>query len=427
MKAVVFSLGCKTNQYDGGQVAMQLENSGFEVFFDLQFADLYIINTCSVTSEADKKSRQAIARALKFNQTASVFVLGCSAISDPESFKKHKSVRAVVGIENRQSLLSKAIDDFKKDFKPLVNFDNSAKAVNQKDLQLSQKSRPMVKIQDGCNRFCSYCIVPHLRGASRSVNAEEILSTIKLFAQTAKEISITGIDISSYGKDCGSSLCQLIDQINLLQTSNQIPGDVRFRLGSLKSEIIDDNLLLAMQKTNFCDHFHLSLQSGSDRILSKMNRKYTAKTYLQKVDLVRKYFPHAAITTDIIVGFPTETDDDFYDTISLVRQARFAFVHIFKYSPRKNTPAFDMPQVDEATKSHRAAILKNNAKMISYGFLSSNLDKKLTVFVEGKTADGLYNYGYTSNYIKVYTKSKIGSYLPLALKKLYKDGVLANE
>ena len=320
MKFVVFSLGCKVNQYEGRSVIKELENRGFEATDALEKADCYILNTCSVTAEADKKSRQAVARVLKLNPDAKVVICGCSSQNNPKPYENKPNVRLISGTSGKMSIIDSIMSDIVQG-----NIVKNPPSEYEDDLygELT-KTRGFIKVQDGCNNFCSYCIVPYLRGRSRSRKLESIVKEAKSMAEKTLEIVVTGINVSAYGKDISLSLCDLVEALN------DIP--VRKRFGSLECNVIDERLLSLMVKGGWCDSFHLSMQSGSDRILKKMNRKYTSSIFIEKCDLIRKYFPDAGITTDVIVGFPTETEEDFADTVSTSQRAGFSQMHVFPFA-----------------------------------------------------------------------------------------------
>lgn len=316
MKACVFTLGCKLNEVESASLMSGLEVLGYETTDELGFADLYLLNTCAVTAEAEKKSRQAVARMRKFNPEAPVYVCGCAAEHDSESFLKREGVTLVTGAQRKDKILS------------LIREHGVIKERDEVFCELPSpkqvKTRAFLRIQDGCNRFCSYCIIPYLRGRSRSRRAESVLREAKACA--AKEIVLTGVDISSY-RDGDVGLGELLRSLGGLKK--------RIRLGSVEASIVTEEFLQAMKAAgNVMPHFHLSLQSGSNDVLRAMNRRYTREEYLEKCALIYEYFPDAAVTTDIIVGFPTETEEDFLASLSIIQEANFAHVHAFPF-PRE--------------------------------------------------------------------------------------------
>ncbi len=409
MKFVVFSLGCKVNQYEGRSLIKELEDRGFEATDALEKADCYIINTCSVTAEADKKSRQAVARVLKLNPQAKVVICGCSSQNDPKPYENKPNVRLISGTSGKMSLIDSIMSDIVQGNRvvkpPLVYEDDLHGELT--------KTRGYIKVQDGCDNFCSYCIVPYLRGRSRSRKLESIVDEAKSMAEKTRELVVTGINVSAYGKDISLSLCDLVAALN------DIP--VRKRFGSLECTVIDEKLLSLMSVGGWCDSFHLSMQSGSDRILKKMNRKYTSSVFIEKCDLIRKHFPDAGITTDVIVGFPTETDEDFSDTVSTSQRAGFSLMHVFPYSVRPGTVAATMPQVEKSVALMRAKILREEAEKLHLKFLASQSGKIKEVYVE-EEADGC-TCGFASNYIKVYSDQAPGSIVNLKLTEIFRDGI----
>lgn len=409
MKFVVFSLGCKVNQYEGRSIIKELENRGFEATDALEKADCYILNTCSVTAEADKKSRQAVARVLKLNPDAKVVICGCSSQNNPKPYENKPNVRLISGTSGKMSIIDSIMSDIVHG-----NIVKNPPSEYEDDLygELT-KTRGFIKVQDGCNNFCSYCIVPYLRGRSRSRKLESIVKEAKSMAEKTLEIVVTGINVSAYGKDISLSLCDLVEALN------DIP--VRKRFGSLECNVIDERLLSLMVKGGWCDSFHLSMQSGSDRILKKMNRKYTSSIFIEKCDLIRKYFPDAGITTDVIVGFPTETEEDFADTVSTSQRAGFSQMHVFPYSVRPGTVAASLPQVDKAVALSRAKILRDVADDLHARFLTSQLGKIKEVYVEEETEE--YSCGFSSDYIKVYSHEKPGEIVKLKMTEIFRDGI----
>ncbi len=380
MKACVFTLGCKMNEVESESLMQGLAERGYEVTDKLSYADLYILNTCAVTAEAEKKSRQAVARMRKFNPVASVMVCGCAAHLHPGAFLNKAGVSVVCGAQKKDKILS-LIDG--KGHYP----EEDEKAFCELPLPKRLKTRAYLRIQDGCNNFCSYCIIPYLRGRTRSRKVESVLREAEVAG--AKEIVLTGIDISSY-RDGERDLGDLLLALKNLSA--------RIRLGSLEVGIISEKFLQKMQAAgNVVPHFHLSLQSGSSAVLKKMNRHYTREEYLQKCALIYRYFPDAAITTDIIVGFPTETEEDFLQSVSIVKEVGFAHVHAFPFSPREGTVAAKMPDLPSEVKRERMARLTaaQQAQEQAYGekFIGS---EQVALFEE----DG----GYTENYLRVYAE-----------------------
>ena len=406
MKAVVFTLGCKVNDCESGSLIRGLQERGWEVSDELDFADLYILNTCAVTGEAEKKSRQAIARVRAVNPDARIIVCGCAAEKTPEIFAKKQNVQLVTGARQKSKILSLLDGEG-------IALDENDKIYDEMPAPVSLKTRAFVKIQDGCNNFCSYCIIPYLRGRSRSRTvesaAEEILSA------SAEEVVITGIDISSF-KDGNRGLADL-----LLAVKN---ANSRIRLGSLEVGVITPQLLeAAKQVRDFAPHFHLSLQSGSDAVLKKMNRHYTGEEYCRRVELIRSYFPDAAITTDIISGFPTETEENFSETLALARRVGFSQIHCFSYSRRTGTVAAkfsELPAEIRKRRLHELLALSHELRQT----YEQKFVKKVLELVPEEVKDG-YTVGYSENYIRLYVKGTAEKKVRVTAREAYADGLLA--
>lgn len=406
MKAVVFTLGCKVNDCESGSLIRGLKERGWEVSDELDFADLYILNTCAVTGEAEKKSRQAIARVRAVNPDARIIVCGCAAEKTPEIFAKKQNVQLVTGARQKSKILSLLDGEG-------IALDENDKIYDEMPAPVSLKTRAFVKIQDGCNNFCSYCIIPYLRGRSRSRTvesaAEEILSA------SAEEVVITGIDISSF-KDGNRGLADL-----LLAVKN---ANSRIRLGSLEVGVITPQLLeAAKQVRDFAPHFHLSLQSGSDAVLKKMNRHYTGEEYCRRVELIRSYFPDAAITTDIISGFPTETEENFLETLALARRVGFSQIHCFSYSRRTGTVAAKFPELPAEIRKRRLHELLALSHELRQTYEQKFVGKVLEIVPE-EVKDG-YTVGYSENYIRLYVKGNVGKKTRVLARESFADGLLA--
>lgn len=400
MRAVVFTLGCKVNEVESAGIMASLEKSGWEVSDSLSYADLYVLNTCAVTREAEKKSRQLLARARKFNPDAKIYVCGCASEKDGGAFEE-RGVTFVCGARDKTAVLRAIAADF--------GFSAVAPAFPKQT-----RTRAFVKIEDGCNNFCSYCVIPYLRGRERSRSIEDILGEI---AQCdSPEIVLNGINLSAY-RDGEKGLADLMKRL--------VGVEKRIRLGSLECNVIDDDLLSALRALpDFAEQFHLSLQSGSSAVLKAMNRRYTREEYLAKCALITRYFPDAAITTDIIAGFPTETDADFEESLSIIREAGFARVHAFAFSPREGTAAFRMKDLPPAVKSERLHRLLAAGKAAEYGYLTRFLGRNLDWIAE--ESEGGFTTGYTGNYIKVYLPETLpaGAKYRVTLKEIYRDGAI---
>lgn len=410
MRVVVFSLGCKVNQYEGQSIIKELESRGVEATDRLAYADVYVINTCSVTAEADKKSRQAVARVLKLNPNARVVICGCSSQNTPEQFESKKNITIISGTGGKMKLVDSIMSDIIRG-----NIVEAPPLEYEDDLYCElTKTRGYVKVQDGCNNFCSYCIIPYLRGRSRSRALESIAAEARETARSTREIVVTGINVSDYGANIGLKLVDLVRKLN------EIPN-VRFRFSSLECRVITHELLSEMKKGSWCDLFHLSLQSGSDSVLKKMNRHYSSAEFIEKTDLIREYYPNAGITTDVIVGFPGESQENFLETVKTCERVRFSAIHVFPFSLRKGTAAELLPQVDKTVAAARAAQLRRLSDKLKTEFIVSQKDRTAYAYLE-EAEDG-FTVGYTSNYVKVYTAGKSGEYVRVKLTEPFRDGI----
>ena len=411
MRIVVYTLGCKVNQYESESMMSMLERMGHTVFSHLEFADVYIINTCAVTNEAEKKSRQTVAKCKALNPNARIMICGCASEKNANQFENIDGVTFVKGVANKQEMVNSLNENGIKIDKNPLEYDDTYVA-------MPTKTRAYIKIQDGCNNFCSYCIIPYLRGRSRSRNIVSILNEVDKLSKQVKEIIITGIDVSDYKIDGEKALPFLLEKLEPYQ-------DIRFRLSSLEQGIADQKLMDACKKINMCPHFHLSLQSGCDTVLKRMNRKYLTKDYLKTVKLIRKNFENPNISTDIIVGFPGETDKEFKKTYNFAKKVKFANIHIFPYSLRSGTVAEKMPQVDGNIKKTRVKKLEKLNEKLNKAYIKKSKKQILTVLVEEKVDD--YFVGHTENYIKCYIKDNvdIDSFVEVKIEEPYKDGAIA--
>ena len=406
MKAVVFTLGCKVNSCESASLISGLEERGYEVSDKISYADLYIINTCAVTQEAEKKSRQAVARVKKQNPNAKIIVTGCASQNNPNSFYGKEGVTLVTGTSNKQRILD--IIDFNG-----IDIQDFSDTFDEKLPPKLLKTRAYIKIQDGCNNFCSYCLIPYLRGRSRSRSPLSIRREIEYL--NPLETVLTAINLTAYNYN-GTTLSDLISMLT--------DYNGRIRLGSLEENIIDENFLIQLSNLkDFAPHFHLSLQSGSNNTLKSMNRKYKAEDFLNSVNLIRKYFKNAGITTDIIVGFPTETEEDFLNTIEFVEKVKFSDIHCFPYSPRQGTKSYKMKDLPSNIKKDRLNRLIEVKNRLKNQFVLDNINEELELITE-EFVDG-YTVGYTGNYIKGYIKGELpdGKY-KVKLISAYNDGVL---
>lgn len=388
MKVVVFTLGCKVNSCESQALLRGFSDLGFEVSEELEFADVYVINTCAVTNEAEKKSRQAVARVKKFNKNAKIIVAGCASERFPESFLDKDGVSLVFGTSSKEKILQLFNENGLKLQEPELNY-------HELPTPKTDKRRAYIKIQDGCNNFCSYCIIPYLRGRSRSRSPLSIKDEILLL--NPKEAVLTAINLSSYNYN-GLTIIELINELKDVNS--------RIRLGSLEENVITEEFLISLKGLkDFAPHFHLSLQSGSNKILKDMRRRYTTDDFLHSVELIRKHFINPSITTDVIVGYPTETDKDFNESIEFIKKVGFSDIHAFCYSKRQGTLASKLKDLPSCVKKQRLNELlkiKNNLKS---AFISKNIQTIQSVVIE-EYKDG-YSIGYTGNYIKIYIKSKL--------------------
>ncbi|MBF4694915.1 tRNA (N(6)-L-threonylcarbamoyladenosine(37)-C(2))-methylthiotransferase MtaB [Fusibacter ferrireducens] len=395
------TLGCKTNQYETDALMDLFYNHRFEIVEFDDYADVYVINTCTVTNVGDQKSRQMIRRAKKNNPDAIVVVVGCYAQISPEEVSAIQGVDIIVGTDARGDII-KYIEDYQNGLteKPYVIVNDIMKIKQFEELTLKhikEHTRAFIKIQEGCNQFCSYCIIPYARGQVRSRSLENIITEIsELALQGYKEFVLTGIHIGSYGLDFKN-----IALIDLLEAIQKIEGVERIRLGSIEPRLITSTFIERLKPLDkVCDHFHLSLQSGSDTVLKRMNRKYCTTEYMQAVTALRQVYSTPSITTDIIVGFPGETDEEFKETFDFVKQIQFSEIHVFKFSKRESTPAAKMPkQIDGEVKKKRSEALIALGATLESEYRSSYIGKSLEVLFE--TYKSGKWIGHTTNYIKV--------------------------
>ncbi len=398
-KISVFTLGCKVNQYDGDAMLAIFNEAGFEVAEGLEFADIYILNTCAVTAEAEKKSRQAVSRIIKVNPSAKIYVCGCASQNNFIQFAK-SGVVYISGTDKKTELARQIVAKYvnSSDMPQCVaeekRFDISDK-YEDNDGVYNLRTRHFIKVQDGCDNYCNYCIIPYLRGHSRSRSVESIIKELDGVRGSVKEIVVTGINLSAYGLDIGLSLAELLKKLAKYD-------DLRVRLGSLEVCVINDAFLKATKKLkHFCPHFHLSLQSGDDSVLMAMNRHYNTEQYFQAVKLIRGYYPSASITTDIIVGYPTETEEMFENCMKFARKVGFSDIHVFSYSSRKGTVAGRMPVLPAEVVDDRQRRLSALKRELADNYLNKQIGMPQQVLFETQ-CDGLW-VGHTPNYVKVYS------------------------
>ena len=406
VKKVAFcSLGCKVNQYETNAMAQKFIEHGYEVVEFDEYADVYIVNTCTVTNVADRKSRQMLRRAKEINKDATLVACGCYAQVAKDELKKIPEIDLIIGNNEKNDIIQivenhisqKGAEDLVSDVMYKLDY------VELGTTTYTEKTRAVIKVQDGCDRFCSYCLIPYARGHIRSRKIENVIEEIKKVVEEGiNEVVITGIHIASYGRDFKGENIGLID---LLEEINKIQGLHRIRLGSIEPTIITDEFVERLSKLDkICDHFHLSLQSGSTETLKRMNRRYTTEEFKAVTKRLRAKFPNAALTTDIIVGFPGETDDEFNTTYEFLKEIAFYKMHIFKYSQRKGTKAAVMPnQVDGKIKEERSKKLIELSNENEYNYNKKYIGKQVEVLFEER--EGEYLKGHTTNYIVVKHKT----------------------
>ena len=399
----IYTLGCKVNQYESEAIAEYLEANGISILPLPAFCDAYIINTCTVTAESDRKARQFIRRAIMKNPNAYIVVTGCLAQSAPEDIAKINGVDFICG-NGGKLLAAKKIVEYFNTNKQKADVEISVGNINDADFEKMSitkfdRTRAYVKIEDGCENHCSYCIIPSARGKIRSKAPNDIITEVETLVKNGcKEIVLTGIETASYGKDLGD-----ITLSDLLCKIDKINGIERIRLGSLDPSLITHDFVNKISKLQkLAPHFHLSLQSGSNRVLALMKRKYNANMAMRAIKLLRENIPHVCFTTDVIVGFPQETDEDFKDTLNFVKEAQFLTVHIFPYSSRKGTEAAKMKgQIDKEEKCRRLHSLEKIANASTAYVLNSEINTSPIKKVLFETFDGKYAYGHTDNFLEV--------------------------
>ncbi len=405
LKVGIFTLGCKVNQYESEAIAEGLEAVGFSTVPHGETADIYIINTCTVTAESDRKARQFIRRAIKKNPDAYIIVTGCLTQTAPESVSAIKGVDYICGNTKKLSVVEAALkfaENMKKEESPSILCEDIFSAPFEKmSITHFDRTRAYVKIEDGCENRCTYCIIPNARGKVRSKAFDEVINEVKaLVLGGCREVVLTGIETASYGKDLeGCSLADLLCEVD------KIDGLERVRLGSLDPSLMNERFVSKIASLkSLTPHFHLSLQSGSSRILALMKRKYNAKMAMDAIERLRAAIPGVQFTTDIIVGFPGETDEDFEETVDFVRKAEFLSAHIFQYSKRKGTPAAAMPdQVPENIKSERSSKLISIQNEITEEILRRQVGVEHNVLFE--TQNRYFSAGHTPSFIEVQVNS----------------------
>lgn len=401
-KTVAFyTLGCKVNQYETNAMEQQFIKKGYEVIDNTEKANIYVINTCTVTNMAERKSRQMLRRVKDINKSAILVVCGCYAQVAKDELEKIPEIDIILGINEKNNIVE-IVEEYIKEHEvkeKISDVSIQSEFLDFGDVTYTEKNRAVIKVQDGCNMFCSYCIIPYARGRIRSRKIESVVSEItKIAEQGIKEVVITGIHVASYGKDLENENVRLID---LLEAINKIEGIERIRLGSLEPTLIDEEFAKRLSKLEkICDHFHLSLQSGCDETLKRMNRKYTTYRYKESTEILRKYYPNVSFTTDVIVGFPGETDEEFDKTYEFLRSIDFYRMHVFKYSPRRGTVAEKMPnQINGNIKEERSNKLIELSNQNENKHNKEYIGKKVKVLFE-EYEEGFFK-GHTTNYIMV--------------------------
>lgn len=404
MNVAFYTLGCKVNQFETQAIELMLSENGHTVVDDYSIADVIVVNTCTVTSTSDQKSRRMIRHFAKTYPEARIAVCGCLSQINPQSIKNIDGVHLISGTSDKKTF-AKSIEDIFSVKQDGLTIDNALKRREFELLPsggLHGHTRAMLKIEDGCTNFCTYCIIPYTRGPVRSMPLEEAVSECaKLSDAGYKEVVLTGIEISSYGRDLSPKL-ELTDIIATL--CKRFPS-MRFRLGSIEPRTITEDFCVKLKSfTNLCPHFHLSLQSGCDSTLERMKRKYNSERFFESVTLLNTYFPDCAITTDLIVGFPGEDEEEFLQTLSFIEKCAFSSMHIFPYSRRNGTPAASMDnQITKAEKALRAKRAAAVADKLEKNYLNRLIGTTHTVLFE-EISDGMWR-GHAPNYVSVYVKS----------------------
>lgn len=404
-RAASFALGCKVNQYESEAIAELFAEKGYEIVGIDEQADVYVINTCTVTNFGDKKSRQLIRKVKRQNEQAIVAVVGCYAQTAPQELMRVEGVNLVIGTKDRAQIV-----EMVEQYDAAQGVENHVSDIMHERVfeplsiqKLSNRTRAYLKIQDGCSQYCSYCIIPYARGPIRSREPQEVIAEVeRLAANGFREVVLTGIHVASYGKDRRDT-----DLTQIVQAVHEVEGIARIRFSSIEPNVVTEAFAQTMASLpKVCDHFHLSLQSGCDKTLKEMNRKYDTEKYRQAAAILRKYFPHVALTTDIIVGFPGETEEDFQESYAFAKEIGFAKIHVFPYSPKRGTPAAARKdQLPNAVKSDRSHRLLALSEEMAEAFLAEYVGEEVEVLYERSIGAGLYE-GHTTNYIKVHGKSE---------------------
>lgn len=425
-KVAIHTLGCRVNHYESEAIGELMEKAGYEVVPFSELADCYIINTCTVTGMSDRKSRQIIRRAKALNPDCIVVVTGCYAQTAPEDVLKIDGVNLVVGTNDRKSIPS-LVEKARKEKVCTVGDIMQVREFEELNVEnYFERTRAFLKIQDGCNQYCSYCIIPYARGRVRSRKKENVLAEVKKLADNGyREFVLSGIHVASYGKDLGYT-----NLLDIVKAVHNIEGVERIRIGSIEPSIITDEFAKELSELpKFCPHFHISLQSGCNRTLRDMNRKYTAEQYMESVNAVRRHFENPAISTDVMVGFSGETEEDFEESCDFVKRVAFSKLHVFPYSVRPGTRAEKFSGVvSNEEKSQRCSRMIQIGEESATAFLQKQVGRTAEVLFEQMAENGLYE-GFTENYVKVMYKSDrdiSGEIITVNIKEA-KDGYLIGE
>lgn len=404
-KAALHNLGCKVNAYETEAMQQRLEENGYQIVPFTEEADVYIINTCTVTNIADRKSRQMLHRAKKRNPQAIVVAAGCYVQTAKEACEADEAVDIVIGNNKKKDIIEilKEYESSRSSRDTVININQTKEYEDMPVTRMENHTRAYIKVQDGCNQFCTYCIIPYARGRVRSRTPESVQAEVEALAKEGfQEIVLTGIHLSSYGTDFKEGENSLL---SLIESLHKIEGIKRIRLGSLEPGIVTEEFakkISALPKV--CPHFHLSLQSGSDSVLKRMNRRYTSREYEEGCKVLRRYYEKPAITTDVIVGFPKETEEEFEETLAFAKKIRFYEIHVFKYSKREGTKAAAMEgQLAEKVKAERSDRLIEAAEKLSEEFRRGFIGEEADILIEETAVIGERSYfvGYTKEYIKV--------------------------
>ncbi len=424
-----YTLGCKVNKYDTEAVSKIFTDAGYEVVPFEEYADVYVINTCTVTNLSDKKSRQLIRKVKKINDKSIVVAMGCYAQVAPEEVKEIDGVNIVIGTKNRLNILN-YIETYKNENIQMCVVSDVLKEKEFEKLNIEKidsMTRAYLKVQDGCNQFCSYCIIPYARGGIRSREINDVLEEAKTLAKNGfKEIVLTGIHVASYGKDLENIML-----IDLIEKVHEVDGIERIRLSSIEPNIFNEDFLkryFSLSKT--CNSFHISLQSGCDKTLKDMNRKYTTAEYESAINKIREFDKNCAITTDIIVGFPGETSEDFNNTCEFVKKIKFSKSHIFPYSRKKGTKAYNLKnQIENKIKNERAKILRDTTDITEKAFNDNLKNTFVEILIEKETDN--YFEGHTKNYVLAKIEKNAGlevnDIIKVRVKNTFKDYILCSE